>query len=333
MPRSYRTKLLVADTYAHDLALAIVSAERRISIITTTLRADDDRSEAIIAALCDAADRGVDVSVFADTFTYLEPKEFILFAPRRQPARALRAMQLERRLKNHGIKFHWLGRKTNIIITGRTHSKWAVVDDTVYSFGGVNLDCESFDNIDYVFRLRSPELAELLATEQQHIYRADKGGAGIFNHVVDIDKKTKIHFDGGLIGGSRIYRRAYQLALEATSITLVSQYCPTGFLMRILTFKKATLYYNHWRNASLANRVLIGLGMLTSRTATYYHHDTYLHAKFAIFTMADGTKVALSGSHNFMRGSGMVGTREIAIETTNPAIITQLEDFLEQHVA
>lgn len=333
MSRSNRTKLLVADTYAHDLASAITSAERSISIITTTLRSDDERSEAIIAALCSAADRGVTVSVFADTFTYLEPKEFILFYPRRQPARALRAIQLERRLKSHGIKFHWLGRKANIIITGRTHSKWAVVDDTVYSFGGVNLDRESFDNIDYVFRIQNPTLAKLLTTEQQRIYHADKGGAGIFNHTTELDKKTKIHIDGGLIGGSRIYRRAYQLALEASSITLVSQYCPTGFLMRILTFKKATLYYNHWRNASLANRVLIGLGMLTSRSATYYHHDAYLHAKFVLFTMADGTKVALSGSHNFMRGGGILGTREIAIETTDPAIITQLEAFLEQHVA
>lgn len=333
MSRSYRTKLLVADTYAHDLAAAIAKATHEITIITTTLRADDDRSEAIIAGLCSAADRGVKVSVFADTFTYLEPKEFILFAPRRQPARALRALQLERRLKNHGVIFHWLGRKSHIIITGRTHSKWAVVDDTVYSFGGINLDRESFDNIDYMFRIKNPHLADLLRAEQSRIHRADKGGAGIFNHTVDLDKRTKIHFDGGLIGGSRIYRRCYQLALEAKDTTVVSQYCPTGFFMRVLQFKGAKLYYNHWRNASLANRILIGLGMLTTRSATYYHHDTYLHAKFALFTMADGSKVALSGSHNFMRGSGMVGTREVAIETSDPEIIKQLESFLEQHVS
>ena len=333
MSRSYRTKLLVADTYAHELASAISSAKQRVAIITTTLRADDDRSEAIIAALCDAADRGVEVSVLADTFTYLEPKEFILFAPRRQPARALRALQLERRLKAHGIHFHWLGRKSHVIITGRTHSKWAIVDDIAYTFGGINLDRESFDNIDYMFKLQNPTFAQKLQHEHERIRRADKGGAGILNHSITLDNNSTVHIDGGIIGGSRIYRRCYQLALEATDITLVSQYCPTGFFMRILRHKNATLYYNHWRNASLANRILIGLGVLTSRSSTYYHHDTYLHAKFVIFTRPDGTKVAIAGSHNFMRGSGMVGTREIAIETTDTEIIAQLESFLEQHVA
>lgn len=325
--------LLTADTYAHELTASIRGAKYEIAIIATTLRSDDERSRAIIDELCKAADRGVTVSVYADTFTYLEPKEFILFSPKRQPARVIHAIRLERRLKSHGILFHWLGRKANIIITGRTHTKWAVIDDTVYSFGGVNLDNDSFDNIDYMFRLRNAHLAEALIAEHGRIRRADRGGAGIRNHTYRLDDRTTVLFDGGLIGMSLIYRHACVLARKASSITLVSQYCPTGPLNRILEDKHATVYYNHWRNASWINRVLIGLGMLASRSSTTYRHEAYLHAKFIIFTMADGSKVALSGSHNFMHGSGLVGTREVAIETTDPAIIRQLEMFCKRYVA
>lgn len=326
-------KLLTAGAYARELATAIGEARQEVAIITTTLRANDERSQAIVDALCSAADRGVTVSVYADTITYLEPKEFLLRSPKRHPARAINAMKLEHKLKSHGIQFHWLGRKANIIITGRTHTKWAIVDDVVYSFGGVNLDSESFSNIDYMVRIHDARLSEILLAEHVRIRRSDKGGSGIRNHTIQLDSHTNVLLDGGLIGSSLIYRRACILALQATYITLVSQYCPTGPLNRILKLKHATLYYNHWRNASWANRVMISFGMVTSKFPTIYDHDTYLHAKFAIFTMSDGKKVAISGSHNFMHGSGIAGTREIAIETSDPRIIRQLERFYNTHVA
>jgi len=327
------TKLFASGDYTPEVVKSIRNARHEIAIIVTTFRSDDERSEAIIEALCKAADRGVAISIYADTFTYLEPKEFILFSPKRQPSRAVQAMRLERRLKRHGIQFHWLGRKANIILTGRTHTKWIVVDDIVYSFGGLNLDNESLTNIDYMFKIHDGKLAETILAEHVRIRRADQGGAGIRNHTYKLDELTDVLFDGGLIGSSLIYRRTAALAKQAEHITLVSQYCPTGPLTRILKAKRATVYYNHWRNASSVNRALIGLGMLSAKSTTAYKHDTYLHAKFAIFTMPSGGKVAISGSHNFMFGSGVVGTREVALETADPRIIQQLEKFCERYIA
>lgn len=326
-------KLITSSDYTAEVVKSIRNARNEIAIIATTFRSDDERSEAIIDELCKAADRGVAVSIHADTFTYLEPKEFILFSPKRQPSRAVQALKLERRLKSHGIQFYWLGRKANVILTGRTHTKWIVIDDIVFSFGGLNLDNESLTNIDYMFKIRNAKLAEILLAEHVRIRRADRGGAGIRNHRYAFDELTDVLFDGGLIGTSLIYQRTVALAKQAEYITLVSQYCPTGPLTRILKAKHATVYYNHWRNASSINRALIGLGMLTAKSTTAYKHNTYLHAKFAIFTMPNGDKVAISGSHNFMFGSGVVGTREVAIETADPRIIRQLEKFCEQYVA
>ena len=44
--------------------------------------------------------------------------------------------------------------------------------------------------------------------------------------------------DGGFQGDSIIYRSACELARQADSVLLVSQYCPTGKLSRILKQKK-----------------------------------------------------------------------------------------------
>ncbi len=329
---SGRPSLLDADGYARDLARAIKRSHDRIAVMVTTLRDDDERSHHIIEALIEAADRGVEVSICVDTLTYLEPKEFILRRPKRQPARAYRSMQLERRLKKHGISFHWLGRKANLIVTGRTHSKWVVVDDFVYCFGGVNLDNDSFSNTDYMLRLHSPELADRVIAEHRAIRTADRRGSGRHSRSYTLDDNNTVFFDGGLPGDSLIYRRACHLARHATDIVLVSQYCPTGLLNRILKRKRARSYFNHWRHASSVNRILITLGMFTAKHQTLYTRDNYLHAKFIIFTMPDATKVALAGSHNYMFGSGMTGTREIALETRDPHIIKQLEAFRKKHV-
>ena len=325
--------LLIAEDYVPDLASKINAAEQRVNMIATTFRADDERTENVIAELEHASsERGIPVSICADSFTYLEPKEFILRSPRRQPSRAVSAMKLERRLKKSGIAFRWLGQKANVLMTGRTHSKWSVVDDIVYACGGVNMDHESLTNIDYMFRFENKELADKLSAEQYRIARADKHGGSTRNSKLKLDEQSTVLIDQGLPTNSIIYKHACSLAERANNIVLVSQYCPTGRLNRILKHKNAKLYFNNWRNASIINKLFIKFGTITSQQKTLYRHQRYLHAKFIIFTMPDGEKVALTGSHNFMRGSGIMGTREIALETSNPDVIKQLEAFRKKYV-
>lgn len=325
-------RLFLASDFARQAVKSIDKASVRIALVATTFRADDEQSTAIIDALCRAGDRGVIVSVCADTFTYLEPKEFALRSPKQHPARAFRAVKIARQLKKHKVSFHWLGRLSNFSFAGRTHSKWLITDDTVYSFGGVNIDSESFRNNDYMIRLTNRELAEQLFTQHLRMLRADLSGHALRHHTLKIDNQSTALIDGGLIGDSVIYRRACDLANQATTITLVSQYCPTGKLNRILRSKGATLYFNHWRNAAWVNKVIIQIGMTLTHQQSLYSHNRYLHAKFILFTMPGGKKIAITGSHNFMFGSVILGTREVALETSDPVIIKQLEHFLTTQV-
>lgn len=325
--------LITSSQYADEIIHVLRSARRRIAIVTTTIRDDDPRTHTIIEEIIAASTRGVMVTVCADIFTYIEPKEFILRSPKRQPARAYRALQLERKLKKHGVTFRWLGRTSNITLSGRTHSKWLVIDDTVYSFGGINLDCESLDNTDYMLKLHSSTVADQIFNEHSRLLGADRGAHASRSHHFRIDNASQVLIDGGLFGDSLIYRRAVTLAREAERIVIVSQYCPTGKLNRILRRKDASIYFNHWRQAAWVNKALIGVGVFFAKQHTLYEREPYLHAKFMIGTMPDGSKRAITGSHNFMFGSGLMGTREIALETTDTKIIRQLERFIDTYVA
>ena len=49
--------------------------------------------------------------------------------------------------------------------------------------------------------------------------------------------------------------------------------------------------------------------------------------------MKDGSKVAITGSHNFAYTGVLLGTREIALETADPQVISELERFIANEVA
>lgn len=293
--------------------------------------ADHPKTHKLIAELEAAAARGVEVVVMADVFTYGEVSGG--FLPIRYYSRGARdTNRMVRSFKRTGVKFIWLGRARLTLFNGRTHSKWCVVDDTVFSFGGVNMYNGGIENVDYMFTTTDPRLADRIVAEQKRLQDAERRVTNVSSVAYEYNDQMTVLFDGGIIGQSVIYRRACELAEQATSITFVSQYCPTGKLARILKKKPTVLYYNRLAQALGLNKFVIGFSQFVSGLKTSYEKDTYLHAKFIIFTMEDGTKRAISGSHNFAYTGVLLGTREVALETADPAIIKQLEDFVQHEV-
>ncbi len=327
-----RPTLLPAPDYLADLTERVSLATTRIIILTMVFHNDSERIEKLVQALCDAAQRGVTVLMSADSFTYLEPNSPWRRFIRGQSSQAYRALRAAKRLKNSGVQFRWLGRHANVGVMGRTHAKWSIVDDTVYSFGGINLFEMGIENTDYMFRINNKELGDILAERFKWLIHSDKGNHAGKNRVVTLSQKTQIILDGGISFNSRIYSRAIELARQADDILFVSQYCPTGRLASILRQKKSRLYFNHWEDAGALNTFVIRAGMHSSKLSTSYRREAYLHAKFIIFTMPDGKKIALTGSHNFAAGGVMLGTREICLETTSEVIIGQLEEFFESSI-
>ncbi len=323
-------KLVTPPEYVAQATELVNAASRRVSIIAMVI-ADHPATHDLIEALIEAANRGVDVTVAADIFTYGEVSGS--FLPLRYNSIGSRAStSMAKRLRSAGVKFHWLGQGRMTLFNGRTHSKWCVIDDAVFTFGGINLHQDGIENNDYMFTFEDAEIAELLTHEQHRIQRVEKVSQNYASHKKDIDEHSRILFDGGVIGHSLIYKRACELATQASEVTFVSQYCPTGKISRILKTKPYRLYFNRPEQATYLNRFLIWVSTGATGLRTEYKKKRYLHAKFIIFTMPDGTKRAITGSHNFAYTIVLSGTREIALETKDPAIIKQLEAFIHNHV-
>lgn len=324
-----KAHLLQPHEYVSDAIRRINAATQRVCLLTMII-VEDDTTAVLIDALIRAAKRGVSVTVAADMFTYTEIGGHFRFNTRRSK-RVKHLSTMQQRLQKSGVHFRWLGAVASSLLNGRTHSKWLVVDDYVYSFGGVNLYAEGLGNTDYMFGCKDALIAEHLTSEQAHILQADKANHAYRSHAFGDDTNTVL-IDGGFAGDSIIYRHACKLAHDATKITYVSQFCPTGKLGRLLEKTDTTLYYNPSNQAKSLNALAIRLGSALSGLKTSYKHSDYIHCKCMIFTFADGSKRAITGSHNFSAAGVWLGTREVALETSDPFVIKQLERFITHHI-
>lgn len=323
-------KLVLPPDYVQQATELVKQAKHRVFLISMVV-ADHPATHELIAAIEAAAERGVTVHVTADVFTLGEVSGG--FLPVRYYSPGVKEVNsMAKTLKAAGVKFHWLGRGRMTLLSGRTHSKWCVIDDDCFVFGGVNMYQGGIaENTDYMFRIQHARLADRLTHEQNRIIKAERSSSNYPSVAYELEGNTAL-FDGGIIAHSIIYRRAIELAREASHITFISQYCPTGKLARILKKKDTEYYFNRPEQATSFNKVLIRLSMITSGIKTSYKKEPYLHAKFIIFTMEDGSKVAITGSHNFAYTGVLLGTREVALETTDKDIIGQLESFYKKYV-
>lgn len=325
-------KLLLPNDYVETATKHIELAKHRISLLTMVLT-DSVATDKLTDALAGAARRGVEVVVAADNFTYGEIGGH--FIPLKYyTKRSRETTKMSRELKKAGVEFTWLGRFSAFPFTGRTHSKCLIIDDTVYSFGGVNMHDENLSYTDYMFKCDDAQLSMELHDEINRLIKADSKNFSYRSHEFSYKKESKVLIDGGFQIDSIIYRRACQLARKSNEVLFVSQYCPAGKLSReIKKIDNAKLYFNPPAKANVWNKLIIRTGMLFSGHHTMYKRKNYLHAKFIIFTDKHGVKTAITGSHNFMPATVVFGTKEVALETTDKKIITQLETFYKKHVA
>jgi len=328
-------KLLSPHNYVTDVTASIEKAKQRIFIIGLVI-AEDEATQELIEAIFRARTRGVTVNIAIDTFTFSEFGGF--FSPLKYyHAKSRAASRLALRLKDAGVTFRWLGGNHKINpFAGVTHIKWTVVDNVVYSFGGVNLYKRGIENIDYMFKVIDEWLASKLVHEQQDIIKADKTPVSYLGARFTpkgTDPLGVVYVDSGDRGDSMIYNRACELATEATHVTFVSQYCPGGRLSKILRQRSALIYFNQPRNIKdIFTKVFVAFAQWRYSVCSLYHQKTYLHAKFILFEMESGEKISLTGSHNFSQLGVSFGTREVALESSDPDVYAQLEDFFQEYI-
>lgn len=323
-------RLVPSTEYSEHIVRAINRAHSRVYVLALVVQQNGDTNP-IITALIRAAHRGVDVRVMADFSTYsylgghLKPLSIYHVL-----SRASTSMQ--NRFNSAGIDFSWLGMYQPFMFAGRTHGKWIVIDDSVYTFGGINLHHAFSKDNDFMFYFRNKSLADIICREHVFISQANNSEGAYLSSSYSHDL-GHIYFDGGIPGDSLIYRRAVKLVESATHVIIVTQYCPAGSLASKLSNTQYQAYFNKPQTKDILTNTLIAFSQKLHRIDNSYRHSAYIHAKFMIVTDRTGNKTALTGSHNFISLGGMLGTREVALETTDSRIINQLEAYYSHYIA
>jgi hypothetical protein len=316
--------LIDAADYVAELARLVPKAEKRIVLAAMTIMCGP-KTDDILRPLVASAKRGVRVHVLLDRFTAslvakpnnLDVGEF------KQAVAATHALFDD--LKAAGGHVSYVGKLGLNPYSGRYHAKAAIVDDDVFSFGGVNLRDDAYDCIDYMLHTVDAKLADNL--EQLIAHNAE--GEPRRDVQLLLSNGDTILFDAGQKGESIIFRRACDLAAQARAVTYVSQMAPTGKLAKALATTKTTYFANRPRQSGLRPDMLgQWFDQHTNGLENHYDGKPYIHAKFILYELRSGEKVLLSGSHNFSWRGVAFGTKEIALESNDEALWSDLQQIV-----
>lgn len=320
--RAHFEVVLARDYYSRFLQL-IPSAKHQIVLSAMTVRAGP-LSGKILREMVAAARRGVAVHVLADVFcqhlvnrpNYLDRKGF--------KAECATTRELLNEIHALGGTVDWVGRMGLNPYAGRYHAKVSVVDEHVFSFGGVNFCDDAFGNIDYMLHAHDAALAAKLRR-----LIADNGkGLPAADIELPVDTQDTILFDAGQRGVSIIYERACELAAKAAKITYISQMCPSGRLGELIKQTQNTCYFNRPSQTGVRpDSVAQYWDNWRTGLTNHYESEQYLHAKCILYELKDGTKAVISGSHNFSWRGVAFGTKEIALYSTNPETWRKMQDI------
>jgi cardiolipin synthase len=320
-------KLVTAQAYFDTLLHQLPKAKKRIVLHAMTILWGP-RTEQLLPILTEAARRGVDVRVVGDIYSKFVPRLPRPFRDKLPPWKQV--AKLNEQLRVAGVHVAYAGKLGTNPFKHRIHSKCTIIDDLVYSFGGINITDDSLDNHDYMIEASSPRLADYLYDLVRAI-EAD-GSAPLQNRKERITEDTTLLFDGGSAGMSVIYDTACELVADAKKAYFVSQMCPSGRLAPLLKATDNECYFVRFSQADFPASLVLARDKARYRIKSRYHGETYIHAKLILTIGKDGRRHVLTGSNNFSWRGVAYGTKEIALHSTNPGLWQELYDFMQQEI-
>ncbi len=315
-------KLIPAHGIPERLTHDIAHAETSVYLQTMAFSPEGEPMGRICASLMEAARRGVAATLAFDEIS-LKTKEI---------GDRAETLGFCDSFREAGGTVRVLG-GTGLFMTlmNRSHGKIYMADDVHYYGGGVNLTSDSFMHHDYMLRTEVPVARQAL------VRAAELSLPGVEEHdaTVSIDPERTLLIDAGTQGSSVILEHAIDLARRAMGgVWYMSQYSPAPRLARALRSRvppdRIHASFNRPRNASnLHHRLESLVDNRISAIANNYSGMPRVHGKALVVRTSDGTFEAITGSHNFCQWGVTLGTKEVALHTTNQDDCAQLVEFME----
>ncbi|MBX6333762.1 hypothetical protein IRY61_00260 [Candidatus Saccharibacteria bacterium] len=319
-------ELLEVEKYYNSLLKEIPRAKKRITIAAMVVLWGE-RTAPVFLLLKEALARGVEVTILFDRYTRLT--YLYGLSGKTATERVKQTYRMLEDLSAEGAKIYGFGKLGIVPYKGRCHVKATIIDDRVYSFGGVNFFDEMFEATDIMLTGNDAKTADRLA---RLIEQIGTNRPPLADDEVKIDRNCTMLFDGGQPDRSIIYERACELTAQAKRVVVVSQMVPSGQLARLLAETDAAVYSNRPEQMRPIDSLGQAFDQQKYRIKNLYTGDKYIHAKVMLFELTSGKKVVLSGSHNFSWRGVQFGTQEIALESRDEALWEQLHKFIQKKI-
>lgn len=319
------------EAYYRDVTRRIDQTKEGDSVAVATMNFEPRYEEVgvLVSTLCDAASRGVHVTLMIDAYNFLMnehkivgPLWFTKDVPQHIPPYYRRKLALLKRLKTCGGQYvitNVPGRPFSMPFGGRSHIKFAVINDYLY-VGGCNL---SSVNIDLMVGWRDAATAKWLLDFAHKVYVTKNIRAVLKDTDVirKLDDQTHLLIDAGVPKQSVIYEKALELIDQAEkSIYITCQFFPNSITTRHLAQAHqrgvdVTIIFNHpWQHHTHypLQRAVIWRERMRMPTVFFSNQlprsHKYIHAKLLVTE-----KGAIIGSHNYVPTGVNLGTAEIAL--------------------
>lgn len=335
--------VLSPEKFLPDLQEELTKAKQRIWIKTMHLE-DGKIAQSLLESLRLAVQRGVNTMLHIDSFSTLIVGRWYLPNLLREMTPAARR-QISAQRKNDAVLFKELEKVTDELVftnpargivdkmipfRGRDHRKVTIIDNLAY-MGGLNYFDLDFQRPDFTVKIEDPAIVLKLA-EQFDLKLQD-------DLQIECNSETDLLVDCGKPKRSLILDHAVDLVGRATEVLLTSQYIPDGVFLRaldearrrgakvqVITSSPSQITEISVRTLNEAKYVISDLkGRLPP---VFFFYPGWVHAKLLIAEV-EGVKTAIFGSHNFSQSVVDAGTAEIALQSTNPQLVSNLESFFQ----
>lgn len=320
-------RFISAADYFEALVSTISKAKKRIVIHAMTILWSQE-TEVLLPALHRALGQGVEVHIVGDIYSKFFANTPKIIRTRERPKWAhTRAINIK--LESEGARIAYIGRLGINPFKGRTHSKITIVDDTAFTFGGVNFIDSAFHNHDYMIQVDNAPFCDDLFELVTAIKHAK---APLPDIQKQLSNSATMLFDGGTPGTSAIYKAACDAVANAKKVYYVSQMCPSGKLAKLITATDSQCYFIHANQADIPDNFALMFDKARYSVENLYTGKRYIHAKFILTEDADGTKHVISGSNNFSWRGIAYGTKEIAVHSTDSALWQVFYEYMQREI-
>ncbi|HSD55680.1 MAG TPA: phospholipase D-like domain-containing protein [Candidatus Saccharimonadales bacterium] len=319
-------RLVTATDYFESLSKTIPAAKKRI-VIHAMVVLWQTYTESLAPLLQDALDRGVEVRIVGDMYSKLTAN-MPSFVRGDHGQRWGHTIAINSELRSSGANVTYVGKLGLNPFKQRCHSKITIIDDLVYTFGGVNFYSGAFTFHDYMLETTDSKLADRLYSLVCDIEKFPR----MTDTIEKLNKHNTLLFDGGTPGSSAIYDAACAAAANAKKVYYVSQMCPSGRLAKFITATDNECYFVRPTQADTPSNLALIFDKARFGVTNRYKGKRYIHAKFILTEDKDGTKHIISGSNNFSWRGIAYGTKEIAVHSTDPVLWQVFYDYMQREI-